>query len=143
RFVGGLRTWQFLAALLVIPSIPLALWFSVIYFYFTQGISTEGLMNWAMVVVGVIFVVNSFDSLIRLYTDNLGWTCQKLGKPKYLSLNVGMLFALTIAFQSQWLQIEWVGIVVIGLYLGCLGYIMRNHRAMVAQIDSMPERQKA
>ena len=27
RFVGGLRTWQVLAALLIFPSIPLAIWF--------------------------------------------------------------------------------------------------------------------
>ena len=31
RFVGGLRTWQLLLALLCIPSIPIALWFSVLF----------------------------------------------------------------------------------------------------------------
>ena len=140
RFVGGLKTHQLLAALLVIPSIPLALWFSVLYHYFTAGIDTSGPMNWAMVVVGVIFVVNSFDSLIRLYTDNFGWTTQSLGTAKYLGLNIVMLCVLTVAFQSQWLQIEWVGSVVIGLYLACLAYIFVKHRAMVASINSMPER---
>jgi hypothetical protein len=112
----------------------------VLYHYFTAGIDTSGLMNWAMVVVGVIFVVNSFDSLIRLYTDNFGWTAQSLGTAKYLGLNIVMLCVLTVAFQSQWLQIEWVGSVVIGLYLACLAYIFIKHRAMVASINSMPER---
>ena len=36
RFVGGMRTWQLAAALLVLPSIPLGAWFSVLYFYFRQ-----------------------------------------------------------------------------------------------------------
>ena len=141
RFVGGLKTWQFLLALLVIPSIPLAMWFGVLYHYFTAGIDTTGLMNWAMVVVGVIFVVNSFDSLIRLYTDNLGMTVEKLGKPVYLAGNIGLLFALTLMFQSQWLQIQWVGCVVIALYVGCLAYVVSRHRAEVFSIDSMPEGQ--
>lgn len=140
RFVGGLKTYQLLVALLVIPSIPLAMWFGVLYHYFTAGIATTGLMNWAMVVVGIIFVVNSFDSLIRLYTDNFGWTTDKLGTMKYLALNIVMLCVLTVAFQSQWLKIEWVGTVVIGLYVACLAYIFTKHRAMVASINSMPER---
>ena len=38
RFVGGMRAWQLAATLLVIPSIPLAAWFSVLYFYFRQQV---------------------------------------------------------------------------------------------------------
>ena len=36
RFVGGLRTWQLLLALLCIPSIPIALWFSVLFGVYEQ-----------------------------------------------------------------------------------------------------------
>jgi choline-glycine betaine transporter len=135
RFVGGLTTWQFLLALLVIPSIPLALWFGVLYHYFTAGIATEGLMNWAMVIVGIVFVINSFDSLIRLYTDNLNLTVERLGKMTYLIANIVVLSVLTVLFQSQWLQIEWVGTVVIGLYVGCVVYIIMKHRAAVMGIS--------
>ena len=135
RFVGGLTTWQFLLALLVIPSIPLALWFGVLYHYFTAGIATEGLMNWAMVFVGIVFVINSFDSLIRLYTDNLNLTVERLGKMTYLIANIVVLSVLTVLFQSQWLQIEWVGTVVIGLYVGCVVYIILKHRAAVMGIS--------
>lgn len=141
RFVGGLKTWQLLAALLVIPSIPLALWFGVLYHYFTTGLALNGLMNWAMVIVGVTFVINSFDSLIRLYTDNLGLTTEKLGTTAYIVGNTVVLCALTVAFQSQWLQISWVGTLVIAIYVACLGFIMMRHRARVAEINSMPEGQ--
>lgn len=139
RFVGGLKTWQFLAALLVIPSIPLALWFGVLYHYYTAGLSTTGLMNWAMVVVGVIFVVNSFDSLIRLYTDNLGMTTERLGKARYLLLNVILLSILTYAFESQWLQIQWIGTVVIALYVACLAYIVSRRGNEVMAIRGIPK----
>lgn len=138
RFVGGLKTWQFLAALLVFPSIPLALWFSVLYHYHTAEIVTTGLMNWGMVIVGIVFVINSFDSLIRLYTDKIGMTAKKLGTLPYIAGNVVLLFALTLLFQSQWLQIQWVGTVVIGIYVACLLFILLKHRKEVSAINSMP-----
>ncbi len=37
-------------------------------------------LNWFMVTVGIIFVVNSLDSLIRLYGLNLGWTKSRIGR---------------------------------------------------------------
>lgn len=123
RFIGGLKTWQLLAALLVIPSIPLGLWFSVLYFYHLESIPTAGIANWAMTIVGITFVINSFDSLVRLYTDNLNLTVERWGKAAYVAGNTIALFVLTLLFQSQWLQIQWVGTVVIGLYVGCLAYI--------------------
>jgi len=141
RFVGGLKTWQLLAALLVFPSIPLALWFSVLYYYYTAEIVTTGLMNWGMVIVGIVFVINSFDSLIRLYTDNMGMSAKKLGTLPYIAGNVVLLFALTLLFQSQWLQIQWVGTIVIGIYVACVLFIFLKHRKDVAAIYSMPEGQ--
>ena len=45
RFVGGLRTWQLLIALLIIPSIPIALWFSVLFEVYEQGLDISGFIN--------------------------------------------------------------------------------------------------
>ena len=123
RFVGGIKTWQLLVALLVFPSIPLALWFTVLYYYHLNGIGTAGLPNWAMTIVGIVFVVNSFDSLIRLYTDNLNLTTERFGTVSYVLANAVGLFVLTLLFQSQWLQIQWVGTVVIVIYLLALAYM--------------------
>lgn len=138
RFVGGLKTWQLLAALLVIPSIPLAVWFSVLYHYHLNGLTTVGLLNVAMVIVGVTFVINSFDSLIRLYTDNLGLTVRRFGKWTYIIGNSLVLFVLTLLFQSQWLQIQFVGAVVVGLYVACVLYIVLRKRGEVASIEESP-----
>ena len=54
RFVGGLRTYQLMIALLVLPSIPIGLWFSVLYIYHTEAIELAGTLQLSMVVVGVI-----------------------------------------------------------------------------------------
>ncbi len=135
RFVGGLKTYQLLAALLIFPSIPLGLWFSVLYYYHLNGIGTAGLPNWAMTIVGIVFVINSFDSLIRLYTDNLNLTTERFGVVSYVLANAIGLFVLTLLFQSQWLQIQWVGTVVIGIYLAALAYMFFVKRHTLTELD--------
>lgn len=139
RFVGGLRTWQVFAALLIIPSIPLAIWFSVLYEFHQKGIEPTTLINLTMIVVGVTFVINSLDSLIRLYTDNLNLTVSKIGYIPYLIGNIVVLSALVMLFKLNWLQIQWVGAVVIGIYFACVIYIMLKKRKEVMAIDSSPE----
>ena len=116
RFVGGLSTWQLLVALLVVPSLPIALWFSVLYWYFSHGLVIPGALNWGMIGVGVLFVINSLDSLTRLYTQNIGLTIERLGTIRYVLLNWTILFALVLSFQFTPFEIEWVGLVVIGIY---------------------------
>lgn len=135
RFVGGLKTYQLLGALLIFPSIPLALWFSVLYYYHLNDIGTAGLPNWAMTIVGIVFVINSFDSLIRLYTDNLNLTTERFGTVSYVLANAVGLFVLTLLFQSQWSQIQWVGTVVIGIYLAALAYMFFVKRAKLSKLD--------
>ena len=135
RFIGGLTTWQLLLALMVIPSIPLGMWFTVLYYYHLESIPTAGIANWAMTIVGITFVINSFDSLIRLYTDNLSLTVERFGKAVYIGGNTIVLFVLTLLFQSQWLQIQWVGTVVIGMYVACLLYVLLVKRDTLSGVD--------
>ena len=116
RFVGGLRTWQLLIALLIIPSIPIALWFSVLFEVYEQGLDISGFINGFMILVGVIFVTNSLDSLTRLYSENLHLTVGRLGKLKYIGIHWCLLFGLILFYQFTPLQIEWIGLVVIGFY---------------------------
>ena len=139
RFVGGLKTYQVLAAMMIFPSIPIAVWFSVIYQYHEAGIPTTGLKNFAMAFVGVVFVINSLDSLIRLYTDNLNLSTTRLGKAKYIVLNVAMLSLLTLLFKLEFLQIQWVGALVIGLFFSCAGFMFYSKRKTVTLIDSSPQ----
>ncbi|MEO0502497.1 MAG: BCCT family transporter, partial [Pseudomonadota bacterium] len=66
------------------------------------------------------------DSLIRLYTDNLNVTADRFGKVQYVLGNAALLFVLTLLFQSQWLQIQWVGTAVIGIYIACLVWVLMH-----------------
>ncbi len=136
RFVGGLRTYQLMIALLVIPSIPIALWFSVLYVYHTQAIELAGTLQICMVIVGVIFVVNSLDSLTRLYSENLNLTVKRLGGPGYVAAHWGLLFGLILLYQFTPLKIEWIGLVVIGIYcvIYALTFIRRD--ALIGAIIS-------
>ncbi|MDI3324353.1 BCCT family transporter [Pontibacterium granulatum] len=116
RFVGGLKTWQLCAALLVIPSIPLALWFSVLYYYHANALEIVDMMKLAMIVVGIIFVINSLDSLIRLYTSNMDLTVERYGKTRYIAGNFIVMYGLILAYQFTPFDIAWVGLLVIALY---------------------------
>ena len=138
RFVGGLRTYQVLAAMLIIPSLPIAAWFTVLYYYSVNNIDTTGFYNLAMIIVGVTFVINSLDSLVRLYTDNLNIGVERLGKVKYLVGNIVALSLLTLLFKLDFLQIQWVGAVVIGLFFSCLGYILIKKFNVVKEIEAAP-----
>lgn len=139
RFVGGLRSYQVLAAMLILPSIPIALWFTVLYYYSSQSLDISGFYNLAMVVVGITFVINSLDSLIRLYTDNLGITVARLGKLKYIILNLAALSLLTLLFKLNFLKIQWIGALVIGIFFCCLSYIFIVRYREVSTIDSSPK----
>lgn len=116
RFVTPMKTWQLLAALLTIPSIALALWFTTLYYYFINDIAVGPLLTLAMVAVGILFVANSLDSLIRLYTDNLGLGIERLGMAAYVLANWVLIYGLVLLYQFTPIKIEWVGLVVIGLY---------------------------
>ncbi|MEM6709643.1 MAG: BCCT family transporter [Pseudomonadota bacterium] len=131
RFVSGLTTWQLLVALLVVPSIPIALWFAVLYGYFESRQPVPSAAHGAMVVVGVVFLINSVDSLIRLYTQNLGLTLERLGFLKYLGMNVGILGGLLLLYQLTPLKIEWIGLAVIGIYFAVAGLLLK-HRATLS-----------
>ena len=132
RFVGGLKAWQLLLALLFVPSVPIAIWFSVLYYHFSNGIEVGGNWQIAMIVVGVIFVINSLDSLIRLYTENLGLTVQRFGTVPYVAGNWLALFTLVLLYQYTPLQIEWVGLVVIGLYAAVYVLTFQNRYKLYA-----------
>ena len=85
-----------------------------------------GLLRWAMVVLGIIFVINSLDSLIRLYTDNLGFNIKRLGLTQYVSGNFLLIGSLVLLYQLTPLKIEWVGLIVIGLYMAIYILIFKN-----------------
>jgi len=142
RFVGGLRTYQVLAAMLIFPSIPIAIWFTVLYYYSANGLETAGFYNIAMAIVGITFVINSLDSLIRLYTDNLNLSVTKLGKVKYFLGNLFALSILTLLFKLDFLQIQWVGAVVIGLFFTCFAYILFKKFKVVSEIECSPKENK-
>ncbi len=138
RFVSGIRTWQLLCVMLFVPSIAIGVWFTVLYHLHEQGRAITSLVSIAMISVGILMVVNSLDSLIRLYTDNLGLTVKRLGLRNYFLCNVFALCALTLLFRLDFLEIQWVGALVIAIYFACFAYILLRKWAVVAAISGAP-----
>ena len=134
RFVGGIKAWQLLLALLVVPSIPIAVWFSVLYHYHAEGLEIAPLLSWSMIAVGILFVINSLDSLTRLYTQNINLTVARLGTVRYIGLHWTLLFGLVLLYQFTPFKIEWVGLVVIAIYLAIFYMVWRKRDEL-----SLPE----
>ena len=130
RFVNGMAAWKLLVAILVVPSIPIALWFSVLYVYFADGIEVSDAMTTLMIIVGVLFVINSLDSLTRLYAQNLGLTVDALGRSRYVLTHAGLLAGLVVLYQFTPLKIEWIGMIVIGLYVAIYGLVFARREQL-------------
>lgn len=139
RFVGGLRTWQLMLAMLVFPSLAIGTWFTVLYYYHAEGLSISTWISIAMISVGILMVVNSLDSLIRLYSENLHLTTRDIGKSRYFIGNFIAMCALTALFQLDFLKIQWVGALVIAIYLTSFTYLLVFKRKEVFAIEGSPE----
>ncbi len=135
QFVGSIKSWQLLMALLIVPSIPIAIWFSVLYYFFAHGMEVGAPLRLAMILVGVLFVLNSLDSLIRLYTQNLEFTVQRIGGATYLAGNWLVLVALVALYQLTPLKIEWFGLAVIGIYAAVYTLCFKRRRLL---LDGVP-----
>ena len=131
RFTNGIEAWKLALAVLIIPSIPIALWFSVLFGLFKIGQPMATGLNLMMMGVGVLFVINSLDSLTRLYAQNLGWTAERLGFKTYMLAHMTLLLGLVALYQFTPLKIEWIGMIVIALYVAVYGLILR-HRALLS-----------
>lgn len=131
RFVGTQSTCSLLLHILFWPSLSIGLWFSVLYVYFKLDLPAGGMVNLAMVLVGIVFVVNSLDSLLRLYADNLQLTTERLGKGKYIALHTSLLSGLVALFSFDFLQIEWIGAFVIAVMVFCFFNLCYRYRQRI------------
>lgn len=131
RFTNGIRAWKLALAIVIIPSIPIAVWFSVLFGLFESGGTVSSGLNWLMMAVGILFVINSLDSLTRLYAQNLGWTVEHLGHVAYICLHTGLLLGLVVLYQFTPLKIEWVGVIVISLYAVIYFFTFRRRHELL------------
>ena len=140
RFVNGMAAWKLFIAILVVPSIPIALWFSVLYGYFAGAIPVGDSITLLMMVVGILFVINSLDSLTRLYSHNLGLTVDALGRSRYVLTHAGLLAGLVVLYQFTPLKIEWIGMIVIGLYVAIYGLVFSKRAELMGSASDAPSR---
>lgn len=88
---------------MVILFILIVVWFLVLYYYYSIGIFIEGIINLVMVCVGVVFVINLFDLLIRFYIDNLNMIVECIGKGNYIVFNIVVFLLFMLLFKLDFL----------------------------------------
>jgi hypothetical protein len=85
----------------------------------------------AMVIVGIIFVINSLDSLIRLYTVNMKLTADRVGRMYYVLVNWAAMLGLILLYQFTPFKIEWVGLIVIGIYIAVYALLVVRRKLLL------------
>lgn len=134
KFASEMSVRRLAGLMIVVPSIPLALWFAVLYIYHSDAVVIPLWLNLAMVTLGALFVVNSLDSLIRLYTDNLSISVVRLGKWPFIGLNFLIMAGLVGAYALLGFKIEHVGLTVILLYGVVYVFMLRQRRDLLDQL---------
>jgi multisubunit Na+/H+ antiporter MnhB subunit len=61
----------------------------------------------------------------------------RLGKAKYIILNIIALSLLTLLFKLDFLEIQWVGALVIGLFFACFAYIVTTKLTDIKSINKV------
>ena len=126
QFVNGLRVYQVFLAILVLPSIPIAIWFIVLFDAFSLGLNLSINLKILIAFLGALFVVNSMDSMIKLYSSELSLTRHQLGSKQYLFYHLGLLSLLTMLYEIKMLDIELVGSIVIILWMLTLYFWLKT-----------------
>lgn len=131
QFVNGFRVYQLLLAILILPSVPIALWFIVLFDAFSLGIELSSYLKVTIAFIGALFVINSMDSMIKLYSVELGYIPDKLDHKCYLAIQFGLLTLITIMYDIQMLNIEIVGSIILLLWTLSLCYWLKAKRKAV------------
>lgn len=138
KFVGNLSSRQMLVSMIVVPSVLLAVWFSVLYGFYQTNRGVSAFWGNSMVVVAVLFMVTSLDSLVRLYAGNLSWTVERFGLGKYFMGHTALMMGLVILYLFTPLRIELVGMIVCGLYLVVIVMMIMRRKALVGVMAAKP-----
>jgi hypothetical protein len=119
RFVSefvpkGTTPLQLFLFMVVVPTIPLSLWFGVLYVFYTSGHTISLMYLILMSVVGILFVINSFDSILRVSANLIESSLSTFSYKKALLLAYVLLILFFIGyagFQSNegFIKIDYTG----------------------------------
>lgn len=135
KFASNTSLGMLFILMVICPSIPLSIWFAVLYTYHSGGIEISTFWNFAMIGVGIVFVMNTFDSLIRLYTDSLDLTVQRFGIAKFIGGNFLIMSILTAAYAFLGFEMKMVGLIVIFIYSVVYLNILRKRKLVFNKLD--------
>ncbi|KJG56830.1 hypothetical protein UA38_12680 [Photobacterium kishitanii] len=94
----GTKPYKLFCFMLIVPTIPLSLWFTVVYVFYSTNYHIPNAYLVLMSVVGVLFVVNSFDSILRVSSELIGKSYNKITYKKSLLISYVLLILFFIGY---------------------------------------------
>ena len=120
KFVKQLSPWKLLFIMVILPLLPTAIWFSILFHWQQVNIEPSLLFNGTMVFIAMLFVINSLDFMTANYGKALGLNRHQFpptrrGNYQFITINTLVLFIVTYLFHSQLLLVNYIALLVIGL----------------------------
>lgn len=109
QFTRGMKLSKVLFCVCFAPILPLFIWFTVLFEIQLQQLTLAPWLSLCFVVVAFMFVINSVDFMIHLYSDSLSIQLKKYGNAAYVLINSILLIATFLLFKEHILLIEYVG----------------------------------
>ena len=122
KFVKQLSPIKLLLIMVILPLLPTAIWFSLLFHWQQLNIEQSLLFNGAMIFIAMLFVINSLDFMTANYSSALGLSRQQFpatrkGSYQFITINTLVLFIVTFLFHTQLLLVNYIAILVIGLII--------------------------
>lgn len=113
KFVCKMSPFKLLLAMVLVPLIPTAIWFSVLYHHFTVQLASPAVITLIMLLLAILFVVNSLDFMVANYSETLSINQDRLGLKNFVIVNTSLLIFLSFLFKEKLLLIQWTALFVI------------------------------
>ncbi len=120
RYVGQFSLVRVMVSVTIAPVIPLLIWFTVLYQVYLNQQPLPPWLAAGFIMVGLLFVVNSVDFMISLYSQSL--TTKAVSTWRYVWVNSAVLIFGYLLFKQHILLIEYIGSA--NVFLALLGFTL-------------------
>lgn len=115
KFVNQMTPIKLLLAMVFVPLVPTAIWFYTLYHQYSNQLSSTHITTVLMVILAMMFVINSLDFMVANYSKVLKIDRKRLGLKYFLFVNTLLLLILTALFKEQLLLIEWTSYIIVAI----------------------------
>ncbi len=131
RFVNNMSPLMLLNIMVILPLLPTFIWFSLLFHWYQTDMPLNISFNVLMIIVAMLFVINSLDFMTAHYSQTLRLNVQRfsvnlMGKFLFVGINSLVLLVMTYLFHTKLLMVNYIAVLVIVLIVLLLLALLKN-----------------